>query len=109
ADVVGSLGDAVRSVGLRDIVATLAGEVEVADELVVARLVGRPAAGGAVPVVEDVVAEVVVRAGADFAPDAREPALEMRVEVMVDTDLGVGARLKERAERVPGVDGAGPL
>jgi hypothetical protein len=34
------------------------------------------------PVVEDVVAEIVVRAGADLAADAREAALLVGVEVV---------------------------
>ena len=53
--------------------------IKVVDEIIEARLAARARAGGAIPVVENVVAKIIVRSGPDLAADTRQPALLMGV------------------------------
>ena len=94
-----------RSAG--GIVSTGAGEEEVAHEVRETRLSARAATGSAQPVVEDVVAEVVDRAGADRTADAGQAALLVSVEVVVHAQLRVAAHLKQGAERMAGIGAVG--
>src|SRR5687767_3676040 len=78
------------------IVAPHAGEPEVGDKVIEARLAAGACARRAQPIVEDIVAKIVVGAGPDFAADAGQSALLMSVEIVVNTELRVRSALQQR-------------